>query len=90
MAFAIDLEVLAALVSVGTLATFFMISFGTLWRRYVDVKQPLSPALMAQLFGMIICSLGGPYKIDLAARQQPLCTASTASSLYDASAQDML
>ena len=58
MAFAVDLEVLAAMVSVGTLATFFMISFGTLWRRYHSAKQPLRPLLAAQLAGIVLGSLG--------------------------------
>ena len=49
------------MVSVGTLATFFMISFGTLWRRYHSAKQPLGPVLAAQLAGIVVCSLGEPF-----------------------------
>ena len=54
----VDLDILATLVSVGTLATFFMISAGTLWRRYWDYDQPVRPALLALLAGIPVCSLG--------------------------------
>ena len=58
MAFLVELETLTALVSIGTLSTFFMLALGVLWRRYHAPEGPVEPTLVAQLLGVTLCGAG--------------------------------
>ena len=60
LAFLVELETLAALVSIGTLATFFMLALGVLWRRFHAPDGPAEPGLVAQLLGVTLFGAGAP------------------------------
>lgn len=53
-----DLEVLAELVSIGTLFVFSMVSAGVIWRRYHDPERPTWTGAPIRLAAVATFSLG--------------------------------
>eukprot|EP00884_Botryococcus_braunii_P001078 jgi/Botrbrau1/10971/Bobra.0383s0025.1 len=58
LALLVDLEVLAELVSIGTLFVFSMLSAGVLWRRYHNPERPTWTAIPLRLAALALFSLG--------------------------------
>ncbi len=64
LALLVDLEVLAELVSIGTLFVFCMVAAGVLWRRYNDPEHFSVTGIPVRLAGIAVFSLGAPTGLD--------------------------
>ena len=54
MAMLIELETLADLVSIGTLAVFFLVATACVWRRYQPREAQIRPLLLAKVMSVVV------------------------------------